>query len=168
MSEPIPVTRPPRRRVVHPHSDEMRTKQDDRNRTNLNSIMRKYMATGELPTGRPVSYGDFTKVDSLLTAMVQVDQAERSFARLPAKVRDLCANDPVNFLAMVETEEGRQALNDAGMKPEQDPTIAEQVVAGIKEALTPTPDPSEASDPPAGQAGSPAEAGTAEGGAEGD
>lgn len=140
------------------------TKQDDRNRTDLNSVMRRYMQTGELPVNGPVSYGDFTKVDSLLDAMIQVDQAEKSFAELPAKVRDLCENDPVKFLAMVETDDGRQALNEAGLEPARDPTLVDQVVQGITEALSP----SEASDPPAGQAGSPAEGGTPEGGAAGD
>lgn len=90
-------------RVTSPGGGPRRTKQAFGEDSDVNAIMRKYLATGILPhvNRAPPRYGDFTGVEDYHEALVKVRTAEQLFSELPAKVRDHCRNDPAEFLDLV-------------------------------------------------------------------
>lgn len=73
---------------------------------NINTIMARWSATGELPhqTGREPRYGDFSNAQDYLSACNAVNAAEQAFNSLPAKIRSRFANDPSRLLEFVYDE----------------------------------------------------------------
>lgn len=79
--------------------DESLTKQSEKEAADINTIVRRFKVTGELPTGvRKPTYGDFTGVGTFLEAMTAINAAEASFLAMPAAVRKRFDNDPEQFV----------------------------------------------------------------------
>lgn len=119
-----------RERVRTAVGERSKTKQSFAEETDINAIMRKYLATGilEHQNMSPPRYGDFTSADGYLSAMNKVKRAEELFAGLPAKVRDHVENDPSKLLALVFDPKRREEAAELGLvdpkeeeKPEGDP-----------------------------------------------
>lgn len=73
--------------------------QDQRDEVDINTIVRRFGLTGELPEGvRAPSYGDFEGVTNYHDAMNAVVAANESFDRLPADIRSEFHNDPALFV----------------------------------------------------------------------
>lgn len=73
--------------------------QDQRDEVDINTIVKRFRITGELPGDvRAPSYGDFVGVSDYHEAMNAVAQANESFDRLPAEVRLRFQNDPGQFV----------------------------------------------------------------------
>ena len=141
----------PARPKVHPReSDRMMTKQAEKDRTDVNLIMRRFAQTGQLPTAsRMPSYGDFTNVDSYQAAVATVRRAEAAFRALPADLRDRYRNDPVELLRAAES----------------DPDFFSKLVAEGLATDKPEPSsaaPTPASSPAEGPAATPTDAGDSE------
>lgn len=85
--------------------------------TDINAIVARYQSTGILThlNHQVPQYGDTSAAVDLHTAMNTVNDAEEMFAELPSAVRKAAENDPVTFLNMLATEEGTEALVDAGL-----------------------------------------------------
>lgn len=69
----------------------------------INAIMRRYEATGQLPDfpERVAQYGDFSEVSDYHTALNRVREIDESFMKLPASVRAQFDNDPARYVDQV-------------------------------------------------------------------
>lgn len=79
------------------------TKDSFKDECDINNIVRKYKATGQLPSlvRQDARYGDFSDVPTYMEALERVRLAEEAFSALPAEVRKDCDNDPAVFLEKV-------------------------------------------------------------------
>ncbi len=103
------------------HSTSMNSdggaKQSDRESSNINTIIANYVATGVLGrvSEQQPLFGDFSGPTDLQTQLHRVQDAQAAFSALPAAVRKAAKNDPVQFLALFETEDGRTLLTEHGL-----------------------------------------------------
>lgn len=80
-------------------ADVSRAQQQFAEECDINTIVRRFGLTGELPKDVPVpQQGDFTEVVDYKTAMDMVRKADEAFAAMSSAVRDRFANDPQRFL----------------------------------------------------------------------
>lgn len=76
-----------------------KTKQSFAEECDINTIVRRFGLTGELPANvRMPSYGDFEDTPDYHTAMNAVRAAQESFMAMPADVRYRFNNDPGRFV----------------------------------------------------------------------
>jgi len=76
-----------------------KTVQSQREEADINTIVRNFGVTGQLPANvRVPSYGDFTGVDDYRTALHALREAEASFMQMPADVRVKFDNDAGKFV----------------------------------------------------------------------
>lgn len=111
-------------------SQSPHTRQEFKEESDINTIMARYMRTGELPhvnTQAP-QYFDASGVD-FQTHMEAVASAKSLFAQLPSNVRARFANDPGLFIDFCGEDGNRTELAKMGLlSPE-----------ATRKALTPTP-----------------------------
>lgn len=88
--------------------DELVAVQSAKEECDINTIVRKFGVTKELPVGaRALSYGDFNGVDDFQTAMNAVVSAQRAFEALPSGLRARFFNDPqvyMEYCTQVDSE----------------------------------------------------------------
>ena len=79
--------------------DESKAIQSAEEESNINTIVRRFGISGELPNqvAMPQS-GDFTNIPDFHTAMNLVRQAQQEFVRVPAEIRARFNNDPGRFM----------------------------------------------------------------------
>ena len=84
--------------------DESKAIQSAEEESNINTIVRRFGISGELPNqvAMPQS-GDFTNIPDFHTAMNLVRQAQEEFVRIPADVRARFNNDPGRFMEFLMT-----------------------------------------------------------------
>lgn len=83
-----------------------RTQQHFAEEVDINTIVKRFGLTGELPSGVPhVLQGDFTNVVDFQSAMDIVVRAREAFMEQPASVRARFDNDPQKFLAFTSDRE---------------------------------------------------------------
>lgn len=89
--------------------------------SNINTIVRRFGLTGELPNDvKMPQSGDFTNLPDFHTAINIVRKAQQEFLRVPAELRARFGNDPQAFMAFVEDESNRpEALRLGLLKPIQ-------------------------------------------------
>ena len=106
------------------------TKQSDKDRCDINRIVKGYQRTGVVShsNGLQASYGDATGVD-FQDAMNLVVNAENAFMALPANVRARFANDPAQFLEFTSNEENMEEMYNMGLaeRPVIEETVEEVV-----------------------------------------
>lgn len=79
--------------------------------TDVNAIVERGRRTGYLvdplkaATGRQPMFGDFSGVTSYEAACVAVANTKSAFLDLPARLRELCENDPSKFLDVIADPE---------------------------------------------------------------
>lgn len=97
--------REPRKYRIH-FDEPSKTKQSERDLVDINSIVAKYLKTGEMPgmKGLP-TYGDVSAAPTLHESLNLVRDTEAAFATLPARVREAVGNDPEQLLALVSDPE---------------------------------------------------------------
>lgn len=139
-------------RVITPIDRKMRTKQSGKDDCDINLMVKRHASTGlwDHVSPRAPTFGDFSGSRELADAIEQVDLAEALFAELPAEVRRLCDNNPVNLLSGLADPESYEMLVKAGL-PGLQSRLAEppEVPAAPMPpnlASTPRPEP----DPPEG------------------
>lgn len=70
--------------------------------SNINTIVRRFGLTGELPSDLAIPQsGDFTNIPDFHTAMNMVRQAQEEFLRVPAEIRARFSNDPQRLMDFV-------------------------------------------------------------------
>lgn len=93
--------------------------------SDINTIVRRFGLTGELPSGvRMPQYGDFTGVTDYHTALNAVIAAQDSFAQLPADIRTRFGNDAAAFVDFCMKEENRAEAEKLGLVAPQAPIQA--------------------------------------------
>ena len=105
-----------RDRLVFDTTGESMTKQSEKDRCDINRIVKGYQRNGVIShaNGSQPSYGDATGVD-FQEAMNLVVNAENSFMALPANVRSRFANDPAKFLEFTSNEDNLEEMYDLGL-----------------------------------------------------
>lgn len=121
----VPVIRKnhERVRVQTEMGGESKTKQSFKDDCDINVIVGRFKGSGEvhhLNRASP-SYIDSTNSTDLLTAYDLVAEAEEGFMSLPASVRTAAQNDPGILLGMMESPEGQDLLQEAGMMFDRGP-----------------------------------------------
>lgn len=102
--------------------DPSRTLQSAKEETDINTIVKRFGLTGQLPEGmRAPTYGDFTDVVDFHTAMNAVAQAGEAFDRLPASIRDRFNNDPGLFVDFCSDDKNRAEAEKMGLVMPQTP-----------------------------------------------
>lgn len=108
--------------------DESMTQQQFAEECDINTIVRRFGLTGELPSDvRMPQSGDFTSVGDFHSAMNLVREAEEQFMLLPAELRLRFGNDPGQLLAFLDVEGNREEAVRLGLvnkPPEVDRTGA--------------------------------------------
>jgi len=109
----------PRLRLSKTFSTQGRTHQEFKEQCDINTIVRRWRNTGELPhlnTAKPW-YGDFTAASDYQDARNRIDAAESAFMELPSSVRSACDNDPAKLIELAYGDpSGRKTLEDAGLQ----------------------------------------------------
>jgi phage internal scaffolding protein len=84
--------------------------------SNINTIVRKFGVTGQLPdqVAMPQS-GDFTNIPDFHTAMNLVRKSQEEFLKVPADVRARFGNDPQAFMTFVEDDANREEARRLGL-----------------------------------------------------
>ncbi len=121
-----PVDPIDRGRVRHPGGGVSRTRQADALASDVNSIVERYVVHGIVDQAPGTArYGDFSTGLDYKTALDRIAQAEAQFQDLPAHIRGHVQNDPGAFLDLVFDPARRPELEELGLVPGQDPTIAD-------------------------------------------
>lgn len=90
--------------------------QDALEETDINTIVRRFGLTGQLPTDiRAPQYGDYTGLSDYREALDAVIEADRSFMKLPAHVRARFGNDPAAFVDFCSDEKNRDEARSLGL-----------------------------------------------------
>lgn len=128
IKDPIERSQKIKMLCMHPGGGELMTKQAEKDETDINVIMANYKQTGVMaPELRTPVYGDFSAEIELRDALDLVQEANESFARLPAAVRAMAQNSPLEFERMMASEGGVAALKAVGLEmapPKPDPLTA--------------------------------------------
>ena len=97
-------------------SDESLTQQSFKDEADINTIVRRFGLTGQLPQDlqMPVS-GDFTGISDYHTAMNMVLAAQDEFLRVPADVRARFQNDPAQLMAFLDDPANRAEAESLGL-----------------------------------------------------
>jgi phage internal scaffolding protein len=116
--------------------------------SNINTIMRRYVNKGILPSGNPrrPMYGDFMNVGDFLEAQQRFLSARELFSTLPASLRQKLHNNPAEFLVWVadpanKDEAERHGLLRAATTPVT-PAAAPAAPQSPPAGSTPAPSPS--------------------------
>ncbi|WP_445712132.1 MULTISPECIES: hypothetical protein [Pseudomonadati] len=118
-------------------SDVSRTQQNAKEECDINTIVKRFNVTGQLPV-QPLQpqYGDFSGVTDYHSAVNAVIAAQDAFMALPSKVRNRFANDPAAFVDFCSDEANRDELRDMGLlAPELASTAASAVFESPTEAV---------------------------------
>ena len=96
--------------------DESLAIQSAEEESNINTIVRRFGLTGELPSDlrMPLS-GDFVGIGDFHSAMNTVRAAQEEFLRVPADVCARFANDPAQFMAFLENPDNRDEARKMGL-----------------------------------------------------
>ena len=96
--------------------DESRAIQSAEEESNINTIVRRFGLTGELPSDVAIPRtGDFIGAPDFHTAMNLVRQAQEEFLRVPADIRARFNNDPGRFISFFEDESNRDEAAKLGL-----------------------------------------------------
>ncbi|WNK12627.1 MAG: internal scaffolding protein [Microvirus sp.] len=106
--------------------------QDQRDEVDINTIVRRFGLTGELPdVVRLPQYGDFTGISDYREALHAVDAAEQAFMELPAELRARFHNDVQALLEFCSNDANASELERLGLTkpkvPEAPPVKVEVV-----------------------------------------
>ncbi|WNK14480.1 MAG: internal scaffolding protein [Microvirus sp.] len=100
-------------------NEETLTQQQFAEECDINTIVRRFGLTGEMPTDlrMPVS-GDFTGISDFQTAMNVVTSAQEEFMRMPAELRYRFNNDPARILQFLNDATNKDEAIKLGLLPE--------------------------------------------------
>lgn len=118
-------------------SEDM-AKQEFKDETDINTLVRRYHLTGELPEGvRKPEYGDFTSVASYHEAANMIAQANEAFMAMPAEIRARFGNDPGAFVEFCEKPENLEEARRMGLVPEVELRAREEAEAAPVAPVSP-------------------------------
>lgn len=90
-----------------------KTQQHLRDEVDINTIMRRFAVTGQMPFMDPGGvYGDFSEIHDYASAAAVVQRADERFMQLPAEIRERFANSPAEFIEFARSS-SREAFDEA-------------------------------------------------------
>lgn len=105
--------------------DDTKTQQNTREETDINLIVERFTKTGTLPqVSLPARFGDFTDVPTFQEARDRINESDRAFMALPARVRAEFDNNPAAWLETVDKAleaDDRSELRRMGLQVEDRP-----------------------------------------------
>jgi len=111
-----------------------RTKQSFRDECDINTILKRFNVTGQLPVGSvQPQYGDFSGITDYQSALNAVMAAQDSFLQLPAKVRAKFGNDPAVFVEFASDEANKDEMKALGLLSQE---TAQAVVSSPSEPVS--------------------------------
>ena len=103
-------------RVVLDTGDEVITEQFHKDDCDIHTILRRFVATGVLPTlDKSAYYGDFSNVQSYQEAQTLIARINSYFESLPARLRERFGNSPSKFIDFVNDSENRKECEELGI-----------------------------------------------------
>lgn len=106
--------------------DVSRTKQAPLAECDINTIVKRFNATGVAPVSPvPPEYGDFTGVSDYQTALHALMDAQATFDDLPADIRKRFSNDPGEFVDFVTNPDNISEVRKMGLAPALPVDLAE-------------------------------------------
>lgn len=127
---------------IHPEGGRVLVKQSMAMESDVNQIVARHVAHSvPFPEGTRARYGDFTGLSDFHDALNRVQAAEREFEALPAAVRELCGNDPGEFLRLVFDPAGRADLVELGLVGAAVPPAADVVPPVVPLVVVPPVEP---------------------------
>jgi len=110
-----------------------RTQQSFRDECDINTILKRFNITGQLPVGSvQPQYGDFSGITDYQSALNAVMAAQDSFLALPAKVRAKFDNDPALFVEFASDEANKDEMKALGLLSQE---TAQAVVSSPSEPV---------------------------------
>lgn len=104
--------------------DEGMTQQNHRDEADINTIVRRFGLTGELPMPRDTAeWGDFTHATDYHTAMNAVKAAEQRFMELPADLRAKFDHNAGKLLDFLNDDTNRAAAEEMGLVPKKQTVV---------------------------------------------
>lgn len=107
--------------------DVSRAVQSSRDEVDINTIVRRFGLTGQLPENVHVpQFADFDEVHDFHTAMNLIGEARDSFMAMPAEVRARFDNDPQGLVAFVSDPANLEEMRKLGIavpKAPDDPLL---------------------------------------------
>ena len=117
--------------------DESLAVQAAEEESNINTIVRRFGLTGQLPSDvRMPRSGDFTGIPDFHAAMNMVRAAQEEFLRVPAEVRARFGNDPQKFMAFVEDDANRDEARKLGLLREPTPEVPPMRVQVVPDTIS--------------------------------
>lgn len=97
--------------------DESRAVQSQKEEADINTIVKRFGLTGQLPQSvRVPTYGDFgDEVFDYTSAMLAIRRADESFMAMPADVRARFQNDPQQFVEFCSDEKNLDEMRKLGL-----------------------------------------------------
>lgn len=94
-----------------------RTKQDYKEECDINSIMRRYEATGVISHVSELQpfYADVSAYGDLQEAYAIMDKAEQAFMALPSALREELGHDPRNLVGYINNPANREKCIEFGI-----------------------------------------------------
>lgn len=115
--------------------DKSRTAQEFKDEADINTIVKRFGLTGELPENVPmVLQGDFTNVTDFMGAMNLVVAARESFDAQPAEIRARFDNDPHKFLEFTSNKDNLDEAIKMGLVREESITKRAKEVRDARNA----------------------------------
>lgn len=104
--------------------DESRTQQNFAEEVDINTIVRRFGITGQLPTGIVApTYASFDEIYDFHTAMNAIAAAGEAFDAMPAQIRAEFNNDPGKFVDFCSDPRNHERMDKMGLlrpKPQQE------------------------------------------------
>lgn len=121
--------------------DPSRTKQSFKAECDINTIIKRYLRTGQLDFAarHEPRYGDATGQD-FQAAMLTVAKAQTMFNDLPAALRARFGNDPAQFLDFVHDDKNTEEARELGLRK---PVAVSPAAVASPPAPAPAPAPTE-------------------------
>jgi len=118
--------------------DESLAIQSAKDEADINTIVRRFGLTGELPgdLNMPQS-GDFTNIPDFHTAMNLIRETQEEFLRVPAEIRARFNNDPQRFMQFVEDDANYDEARKLGLLKDPEVPVAPMRVQVVPPSGTP-------------------------------
>lgn len=97
-------------------SGKVRTQQNQKDEADINTIVRRFGVTGQLPTNVVApQYGDFTAVTDYQSALNAINSANLAFLAMPPEIRKRFDHDPAQFVEFCCDPKNKEEMKKLGL-----------------------------------------------------
>lgn len=106
--------------------------------TEIDSIMKRFYATGEMPRARLVAeYGDFDDANDLAGMLAQIEVGKHAFKQIPAHIRGMFDNNVGSFLTWIHDDANYNEAAELGLVPAINPVESAAAAAATSTVAQP-------------------------------